>query len=263
LEDYSLVYKYSGIKNTNMQIRATFDRTGTRILCGSEDQRVIIWKTFPEKARKWFGFGKPHNRNASFEFLVGNDGEQRSLQTILQDEASCGGACTGVRLSPWWMAFKGKLLRSHASSSSGAGDPRSPAAGSSAVLHGHGYGGQMMRHMSFGITDETDEDLEARAELQALQAPGHVATTVAIFAPMETLVAARPMSAFSQWSRGLGPLAPTGFHMQRKLFQSPAEAAAEEERRPANHFIIVAADSRGFIRVYENLNIRDLSGIAR
>lgn len=43
LDDYSMVGKFKGLANSELQIRATFSQDGTRIICGSEQDNVYIW----------------------------------------------------------------------------------------------------------------------------------------------------------------------------------------------------------------------------
>ncbi|KAG0945690.1 hypothetical protein G6F57_003890 [Rhizopus arrhizus] len=45
MKDKSFVYKYKGLENNTMQIRATFSDDGRYIVCGSEDGRLYLWCT--------------------------------------------------------------------------------------------------------------------------------------------------------------------------------------------------------------------------
>ena len=44
LDDYACVYKYKGVVNNNMQIAATASEDGTRLISGSEDRNVCMWR---------------------------------------------------------------------------------------------------------------------------------------------------------------------------------------------------------------------------
>jgi WD40 repeat protein len=44
MDDFSTVAKFTGLVNTNTQIRASFDGAGERIIAGSEDRRVLVWR---------------------------------------------------------------------------------------------------------------------------------------------------------------------------------------------------------------------------
>ncbi|RCH97640.1 hypothetical protein CU098_010934 [Rhizopus stolonifer] len=45
MKDKSVIYKYKGVENPKMQIRATFSDDGRSIISGSEDGRVYLWCT--------------------------------------------------------------------------------------------------------------------------------------------------------------------------------------------------------------------------
>lgn len=50
MADYSMQWKYSGLKNESMQIRASFSEDGQYVICSSEDGRVFIWDNLPVNA---------------------------------------------------------------------------------------------------------------------------------------------------------------------------------------------------------------------
>ncbi|KAI8887069.1 WD40 repeat-like protein [Backusella circina FSU 941] len=45
MKDKSFVYKYKGLENSSMQIRASFSDDGRYIICGSEDSCIYLWCT--------------------------------------------------------------------------------------------------------------------------------------------------------------------------------------------------------------------------
>lgn len=97
------------------------------------------------------------------------------------------------------------------------------------------------------------DDIVARAEFNAyFTSSGRIATTVAMFAPPATLAIVRPASAMSAWKKPVTLPAEVHDAIPTTL---EARIAYEAEVR-SNHFIIVAADSRGFLRVYENTGPR-------
>lgn len=98
------------------------------------------------------------------------------------------------------------------------------------------------------------EDIVARAEFNAYFASGRTATTVAVFAPAATLNICRPFSAVAQWKKPV--TLPAEVHDAIPSREDELARHAFEAEVRASHFIIVAADSRGFLRVYENTGPR-------
>ena len=43
MDDYSMLCKYKGLTNDELQIRAHFSADGKQIICGSENQHVYVW----------------------------------------------------------------------------------------------------------------------------------------------------------------------------------------------------------------------------
>lgn len=71
LDDYSQTFKYIGLVNNNMQIKATCDASGDRIICGSEDKNVYLWRTrhdlyTPSINPRFTGYKKEKNRSVEF-----------------------------------------------------------------------------------------------------------------------------------------------------------------------------------------------------
>jgi hypothetical protein len=76
LSDYSLKSKYRGLKNTKMQIKATFSEDASYIISGSEVGLVHLWKTNIKPHA--FLCGKPNTAertgtNESFQSTTGPD----------------------------------------------------------------------------------------------------------------------------------------------------------------------------------------------
>jgi hypothetical protein len=45
MDDYSLVSKYKGLTNEDLQIKAFFNEDENRIICASESHEVFVWRT--------------------------------------------------------------------------------------------------------------------------------------------------------------------------------------------------------------------------
>lgn len=45
LDDFSMTFKYGGLRNNNMQIKASCGSNGERVICGSENRHVYVWRT--------------------------------------------------------------------------------------------------------------------------------------------------------------------------------------------------------------------------
>ena len=73
------VVKYAGLRNADMQIRASFDASALRVASGSEDGRVLVWRTqndlyVPALNPRLTGFDEARVR--SFESFVADEGAQ-------------------------------------------------------------------------------------------------------------------------------------------------------------------------------------------
>eukprot|EP01083_Nonionella_stella_P194901 718462_1 len=67
--DFTMVQKYKGLENTQLQIHASFSPDETVIVCGSDDQRVYLWKTDLAQSQSNGGFLKNKDRNDSYEYF--------------------------------------------------------------------------------------------------------------------------------------------------------------------------------------------------
>ena len=74
LGDFSLRMKYKGVKNTRMQIKASFSDDGKFIVCGSEMGGIVVWETQPSAAASSlsFLFSEQQDRNCSCESILNN-----------------------------------------------------------------------------------------------------------------------------------------------------------------------------------------------
>ena len=74
-DGYNLRCKYKGLKNSNSQIRASFNVTGDFIVCGSEDGCVYIWSTIntyiPAANSSYSGFRR--DKQPAFESFEAHD----------------------------------------------------------------------------------------------------------------------------------------------------------------------------------------------
>uniref|UniRef100_A0A6A7FQZ5 WD repeat-containing protein 44 n=1 Tax=Hirondellea gigas TaxID=1518452 RepID=A0A6A7FQZ5_9CRUS len=70
MDDFSLVQKYKGLENGQLQIQASFNADGTSIICGSDDQHVYVWDVLNEYIPSVNAkiFKKP-DRNDSYEYF--------------------------------------------------------------------------------------------------------------------------------------------------------------------------------------------------
>ena len=74
-DGYNLRCKYKGLKNSNSQIRASFNSRGEYIICGSEDGSVYIWSTIstyiPAVNQTYTGFRR--DKQPAFECFEAHD----------------------------------------------------------------------------------------------------------------------------------------------------------------------------------------------
>lgn len=260
MDDFSTAYKYAGLLNGNMQIRASFDWLGDRIISGSEDRRVCIWRRTNDQmlnsataaaaaASEAAVAGGRRVKVRSYEWFVADDGSQPPPPGEGAAAGRAGGGSSGSGGGGGCCMCSSAAATQIASAPGPA--PATPSAG--AARAGAGADAPAASAAgSAGLLAEPDpfEDLEARAELQAYYASGRIATTVAIFAPAATLALARPAEAMALWKRP--PTLKAEPHDAVPPASDRAASAAYYRELTKQHVIILAADSRGFIRVYEN-----------
>jgi WD40 repeat protein len=70
MDDFSMTQKYKGLENNQLQIQATFNETGTRVICGSDDCNVYVWETSPPESHSFFSFAKD-DTNQAYEHFKG------------------------------------------------------------------------------------------------------------------------------------------------------------------------------------------------
>lgn len=324
LDDFSTAFKYAGADNANMQIRASFDWSGDRVISGSEDRRVVVWRRTNDQRVNAAGAngassgaasraGGASGGSGSGGGRSHGDGSGRSDRGTSSGGSSGGGSGAGggasggggpggpgsgsgtgsrvkVRSHEWFVADDGvqpgpgRRAAGDGSDAPGcccAGPdatraavppvvprpallpvPQLPlpgaagggAADADALAPGGGAAAAAAASaaaVAAALLQAPDpfEDLEARAELQAYYgSSGRIATQVALFAPAATLALARPFEALAQWKRP-HTLPEEPHDVPPK---DPAEREAWMRAVPRQHFIIVTADSRGFVRVYED-----------
>ncbi len=59
MDDFSMVSKYKGLVNDELQIKARFSPDGSKIICGSESENVFVWDTITD--------GRKDNHSESYE----------------------------------------------------------------------------------------------------------------------------------------------------------------------------------------------------
>jgi hypothetical protein len=240
MDDFSQSFKYVGLRNNNMQIRATFDSTGDRIISGSEDRKVYIWRSrndfvAPPTVK---AAARQRQKVHALECFVGDDGEQPvdtgKLSTAGGPGPWCGCGSASTVIQPESVPRAPALGPVQASAPAAVASDRDVFDGNPVEL------------------DPDADDLEDRAELQAYYTSGRIATTVALFVPSTTLAINRPLSAVNIWK-----CPPTIAPADHDRLSGAVDIAQTGNIVRTYHFMVVAADSRGFIRVYENTAPRE------
>ena len=191
------VLKFAGLRNADMQIRASFDAQALRVASGSEDGRVLVWRA------------------------------QNDLYVP---------------------ALNPRLT---------------------------GYDETRVRSFEGFVADEGAQDAAVAAALRAeefldLGSAARPAVTVALFAPAAALAIARPADRAAEWCRadaggeeeeeGVEAAAATAVEAGGEAAAAAALAArraAALRAALASHVVIVSADARGVIRVYENVGAKE------
>jgi hypothetical protein len=280
LDDFSQTAKYVGPKNQNMQIRALFDPSGEHIICGSEDRRVIIWSTAGKASTGISGTPTSTLRQAmriqrlslsqtmaSGRFsglpIAQEDRSGRATRHVVNvamPHPSSPTSPTGsaprrqkVREYDYFVADDGQQPdASGRAGSSAENNAVNTAVGATskpaASVTSAGAGG-VGSSSTAGTGTSADDDAEARADALAYLASDRVATTVALFAPAVTLELARPSSEVMQWGR------PFVVSMPMSGNANATAMSAALQGMLGDHCIMVTADSKGFVRVYENFGL--------
>lgn len=95
LDTCALVYTYKGLYNDNMQIPASFDSAGTRIVCGSEDGRVLVWRVRNDQHHPALNprmSREDVSKVSSYEAFIADEGAQSSrAEEVLRAEMMAAG----------------------------------------------------------------------------------------------------------------------------------------------------------------------------
>jgi hypothetical protein len=217
------VTKFSGLRNQNLQVRASLDASAKRLIAGSEDGRVIIWRTQNDLFQPALNprmTGYDSSRVRSFEFFIPDEGGQsHESEAALRAEE---------------MAELGTQLR--------------PAV--TVALFAPQEALEIARPPSLAAKWCATRGLQATAALAGGGGGG-----------AENEGKDRPNAPGIDES-GINPATTKGVTPQSTV---PAEAAALAlevrrvreslglEERLATHGVFVCADSRGVLRVYENV----------
>jgi hypothetical protein len=100
MDDFSQVFKYIGSANTSMQIRCSFDSSGDRIISGSDDGHVVLWRTrhdhyTPTLNPRFTGFQRHKVR--SYEYFDPRQGDaELAARTLAAEAAEEGGGGAGA-----------------------------------------------------------------------------------------------------------------------------------------------------------------------
>ena len=72
MRDYSPLMKLKGAKVNDVRIQASFNESGTKVVSGGEDGRVVVWSTEDDKV-SGLSFNKFSNKNYGNESFVGSN----------------------------------------------------------------------------------------------------------------------------------------------------------------------------------------------
>lgn len=111
---YQLQCKYKGLRNSRLQIKATYSEDGNFIICGSEDKCTYMWSTTNSYVPFFNPLGKRYqrDRNSSYEGFKASD----EIVTV---------AAFAPRQQRWWCYYC-CFLSIHFASSLPAPCPRLP-----------------------------------------------------------------------------------------------------------------------------------------
>jgi len=248
------VTKFSGLRNQNLQVRATLDASAKRLVAGSEDGRVIIWRTQNDLFQPALNprmTGYDSSRVRSFEFFVPDEGGQshESEAALRAEEMAELGtqmrpAVTVALFAPQealeiarpsslaskWCATRGLQATAALAGGGGGGGGGGSRRGAEEEEGGRRKDDRertsaMGTAAGTGIQDEdggiagSDERVHPSASAKGLALPSTIPAEAAALA----------------------------------LELSRARESAGLEERLATHGVLICADSRGVLRVYENV----------
>lgn len=250
LSDFSRGYRYYGFSNHNMQIHASIDGSGERLISGSEDGRIYIWRTrndqyVPAFNPRFTGYTKRKVRSwESFEFSYGRQPAQVAAMLAAEeaavvpadDEAGAGGGTgagtgAGAGGAPVIPAISAALFVPQAALD--IARPRAAAEQWCTPPPG-------LPLPCIGVPYPPPDVAAAQAAAMGTAPVAVTSAAAAASASASAPVAAQAGSgaASGAAATAAAPAAPPPL--------TPLQAAL------ANHMIIVAADNRGFVRVFEN-----------
>jgi WD40 repeat protein len=242
------VAKFSGLRNQNLQVRATLDTSSKRLVAGSEDGRVIIWRTQNDLFQPAINprmTGYDSSRVRSFEYFIPDEGgqSQESENALRAEELAELGtlmrpAVTVALFAPQealdiarpvsfaskWCAKRGLQATAALAVGRGGVGNVQPQDDQLAMSTGHGAG----TGVGVGVLERDEKVGKIRMDQ----------TTYSVG------VGSKGLSSISNVPPDAAVLA---LELQR------AREAVGLEERLATHGVLICADSRGVLRVYENV----------